>query len=89
MILATLLAIFVNQKLRGIGIFRTIYFSPQVVTMTVVAVVWSFIFSPSNDGMLNSILNLLRIEPQRWLKDPKLALLCIADGLLMKKRWKL
>lgn len=78
MILATLLAIFVNEKLRGIGIFRTIYFSPQVVTMTVVAVVWSFIFSPSNDGMLNSILNLLRIEPQRWLKDPKLALLCIA-----------
>lgn len=77
-VLATLLAIFVNQKLRGVGIFRTIYFSPQVVTMTVVAVVWSFIFSPGNDGMLNSILNFMHIEPQRWLKDPVLALPCIA-----------
>lgn len=77
-ILATLLAIFVNKKLRGVGIFRTIYFSPQVVTMTVVAIVWSFIFSPSGDGLLNSVLQFFHLQPQTWLKDPHLALLCIA-----------
>lgn len=77
-LLATLLAIFVNKKLRGVGVFRTIYFSPQVVTMTVVAIVWSFIFSPSGDGLLNSVLQFFHLQPQTWLKDPHLALLCIA-----------
>lgn len=76
--LGTLLAILVNKQMKGVKIFRMIYFSPQVVTMTVVAVVWSFILSPNAEGMMNSFLGVLGIEPQRWLQDPKLALICIA-----------
>ena len=78
LILGTLLAVFVNKTLKGVKIFRLIYFSPQVVTMTVVAVVWSFIFSSNTNGLLNSILKLFNLEPQRWLQDSHLALLCIA-----------
>lgn len=78
LLLATLLAILVNKQMRGVKIFRMIYFSPQVVTMTVVAVVWSFILSPNSEGIMNSMLGLLGIEPQRWLQDSRLALLCIA-----------
>lgn len=78
LVLGTLLAVFVNKRLKGVKIFRLIYFSPQVVTMTVVAVVWSFVFSSNTNGLLNSILNLFHIEPQRWLQDPHLALPCIA-----------
>ena len=77
-LLGTLLAVFVNSKLRGVKIFRTIYFSPQVVTMTVVAVVWSFIFSSSESGLMNSALQLFGLEPQRWLQDTHCAMFCIA-----------
>ena len=76
--LSTLLAILVNNQLKGVRIFRIIYFSPQVVTMTAVAVVWSFLLSPTSDGLLNSFLKIFGLAPQRWLQDPKLAMLCIA-----------
>ena len=77
-LLGTLLAVFVNSKLRGVKIFRTIYFSPQVVTMTVVAVVWAFIFSSGESGLMNSVLQLFGLEPQRWLQDTQWAMFCIA-----------
>lgn len=41
LILATLLALLVNRKAKGVTFFRMIYFSPQVVTMTVVTVIWA------------------------------------------------
>lgn len=77
-LLGTLLAVFVNNSLRGVKLFRTIYFSPQVVTMTVVAVVWSFIFSSSESGLMNSVLKFFGLEAQRWLQDTHWALFCIA-----------
>ena len=78
LLFATLLAILVNRQMKGIKLFRMIYFSPQVVTMTVVAVVWSFILSSGSDGIMNSVLGFFGIEPQRWLQDSRLALVCIA-----------
>lgn len=78
MVFATLLALLVNRKTRGVTAFRTIYFSPQVVTMTVVAVIWGYIFSGAEDGLLNSLMALFGVQPQRWLQDPDLAMPCIA-----------
>ena len=78
LVLSTLLAVLVNKKIRYISVFRLIYFSPQVVTMTVVCIVWAFIFSPNSTGLMNSVLGLFGIEAQRWLRDKNLALLCIA-----------
>ncbi|WP_312426428.1 carbohydrate ABC transporter permease [Lacrimispora sp.] len=77
-ILGTMLAVLVNNSMKGVKIFRTIYFSPQIVTMTVVAVVWSFIFSPGSDGLMNSALKLFGLQPQAWLQDSQWALFCIA-----------
>ena len=77
-VFGTILAVFVNRPLKGVKIFRAIYFSPQVVTMTVVAVVWSFIFSPGDTGIMNTLLGLFGIEPQTWLQDPDLAMGCLA-----------
>ncbi|WP_020618398.1 carbohydrate ABC transporter permease [Paenibacillus daejeonensis] len=76
--ISTVLAVLVNKRIKGIGIIRLIYFSPQIVSITVVAVIWAFIFSPSADGLLNSLLHSLGLEPQLWLKDPKLAMYGIA-----------
>ena len=77
-VLGTILAVFVNRPLKSVKVFRAIYFSPQVVTMTVVAVVWSFIFSPGSTGIMNSLLGLFGVEPHTWLQDPDLALSCLA-----------
>lgn len=74
--LALLLALLINQKLRGINIFRTIYFMPVVVSIVVVALLWRFIYS-GQDGLLNTLLGFLTFgafKPVDWLGNPATAL---------------
>lgn len=58
----------------GRGIFRVIYFSPQVMAVAITAVIWRWIYAPQN-GPLNALLHLLGLpwQPQ-WLADKNLAL---------------
>lgn len=73
--LALLLAIFVNQKLRFVNVFRTIYFSPVVVTMVVVSIIWKFMYNPG-EGMINAFLQWISfgyLGPYDWLDNTKLA----------------
>lgn len=78
LVLATLLALMINRKVKGVTVFRMIYFSPQVVTMTVVTVIWGFFFSSTSDGLINSLLSVFGIPTQRWLQDTALAMPAIA-----------
>jgi multiple sugar transport system permease protein len=74
--LALGLALLINQKLRGINLFRTIYFMPVVVSIVVVSLLWRFIYDGS-DGLLNNILAWLSFgafEPIDWLGNPSTAL---------------
>ncbi|MGR3465631.1 carbohydrate ABC transporter permease [Limimaricola sp.] len=74
--LALGLALLVNQRLRGINIFRTIYFMPVVVSIVVVSLLWRFIYD-GNDGLLNNMLSGLTFglfEPVDWLGNPETAL---------------
>lgn len=74
--LALLLAMLINQPLRGINVFRTIYFMPVVISMVVVAFLWRFIYS-GNSGLLNSLLTQLSFgyfQPVDWLGQPSTAL---------------
>lgn len=71
-----LLAVLVNQKIRGVNIFRTIYFVPVVVSMVVVGLLWRFIYDGQN-GLLNNILGFLTFgafEAIDWLGNPSTAL---------------
>lgn len=73
------LAMLVNQRLKGVNIFRTIYFSPVVISMVVVSVIWTFLYDPV-DGFINRLIGWLSfgfIGPQDWLNDPSLAFFCI------------
>lgn len=73
--LALCLAMMINQKLRGINIFRTIYFMPVVVSMVVVALLWRFIYDGQN-GLLNTLLSALTFglfKPMDWLGSPSTA----------------
>jgi multiple sugar transport system permease protein len=79
--LAVALAIFLNQKLRGIAFFRTFFFMPVVFPMSLVVVIWSLFFSRDNLGIFNSVLETISgglIEPIDWLGTEALALPSIA-----------
>ncbi|MEO5806504.1 sugar ABC transporter permease [Devosia sp.] len=74
--LALLLALLINQKLRGINVFRAIYFMPVVVSIVVVALLWRFIYDGQN-GLLNSMLGAITFggfKPVDWLGNPATAL---------------
>lgn len=74
--LALGLALLINQRLKGINVFRAIYFMPVVVSIVVVALLWRFLYDVS-DGMINSMLGFFSfglIGPVDWLGNPNTAL---------------
>lgn len=78
------LAFVLNQcKLKERVLYRTIFYFPNIVSLTVVGIIWSFVFHP-NVGIVNKILGAVGLESlQRpWLGDSKTALWCIAFTLL-------
>ncbi|WOC32781.1 MULTISPECIES: carbohydrate ABC transporter permease [Caproicibacterium] len=76
-ILSILLAVLVNRKLRGITVFRTLFYIPVVTSMVAVSIMWGFIFDPN--GLINTLLlNMGAIKsPLGFLTDSKTAMLCI------------
>jgi multiple sugar transport system permease protein len=75
--LALLLAMLVNRKMRGVVVFRTLFFMPVVFPLSLVAVVWILIFAPGANGMMNALLSKLSLgawAARNFLHDPWLAL---------------
>jgi multiple sugar transport system permease protein len=64
-----LLAVLVNNAVRGVKFFRTIYFIPSIVTGVVLSVVWLWMFNPQF-GLLNSFLAYMGVPGPLWLLDP-------------------
>jgi len=62
------MALLMNQKLRGMSLFRTIYYLPSVLSGVAVAVLWQFVFN-QNYGVLNWLLNFVGIGPVNWLQS--------------------
>ena len=61
------LALLLNQKVRGMYLFRTILFMPSVIAGTAVAVLWSILLNP-DVGVVNQLLISIGIsDPPRWL----------------------
>ena len=56
--------------------FRAAYFLPTIVSFSIAGVVWLWMFNPIV-GVLNSLLQLVGLDPLRWLNDPDLALWCV------------
>lgn len=80
-IIALVLAMLISKPLRGIGIFRTIFYLPSVVSSVAVAIMWGWIFH-SEYGLLNYALSLLGISGPRWLSDPSWAIVAIVIASL-------
>lgn len=73
---ALCLALLINQRVRGINVFRTIYFMPVVISMVVVSMLWRFIYDGQN-GLLNTVLGFFSfglMDPVDWLGQSSTAL---------------
>jgi multiple sugar transport system permease protein len=64
-----LLAVLVNNAVKGVKIFRTIYFIPSIVTGVVLSVLWLWMLNPQY-GLINSFLAYFGIQGPLWLLDP-------------------
>lgn len=76
-LLALLLAVALNGRLKGKGIYRTIYFIPMVAAPAAVTMVWKWLYN-YQFGLINHILNSLGLSSVNWIDDPKVAMISIA-----------
>ncbi len=67
------LAMLLNQKIRAVSLWRTIYFLPSVVSGAAVAVLWLWILNPVF-GIVNSLLRQVGLQPPDWLNNDATAL---------------
>ncbi|WP_218884130.1 carbohydrate ABC transporter permease [Burkholderia guangdongensis] len=77
--LALATALLINRKLRGITFFRAAFFSPVVISMVVISIVWSFLYD-RQFGLINQMLSAMsfgHIQPIDWLGNPHVAMLAI------------
>lgn len=75
-VVAFIMAMFVNVKVRGIEIFRTVFYLPFCISLTISTVIWQMMLNVNN-GVVNSMLGVLGIKPIGFLIDKKWALLSI------------
>ena len=62
------LAMLLNTSIRGLAIFRTIFYLPAILSGVAVALMWRWIFS-TEFGLLNALLDIIGIEGPAWLTD--------------------
>ncbi len=67
------LALLMNQRVRGITIYRTIFYLPSVLSGVAFVVVWMWLLHPEA-GLVNAFIKLFGIDGPRWLTDPDTAL---------------
>lgn len=80
-VLAFLMALWVNRPERHWRWLRTAFFVPVVVSMPVLAILWTMLYQPAEGdqiGLINAVLQLFGLPAQNWLQNPHLALPAIA-----------
>ena len=83
MLTALFVALLMNQRIRGILVFRTIYYLPAVVTGVTVSVMWKWMLNPDY-GIVNHILRAVGIAGPQWLFSSQWAL----PSLIFMSMWQ-
>lgn len=81
--LALVLALLINNNFKFRNVFRIAYFSPVITSMTVIAILWIFLYNP-NEGLINSFLNFLGIENQPFLRNKDQAM----NSIIFMSAWQ-
>ncbi|MDO4329563.1 MAG: sugar ABC transporter permease [Lachnospiraceae bacterium] len=83
--LALALALLISPRKKGVSIFRAAYFSPNVTSMVVVAILWSVLYNPNpSTGLLNAFLTKLGFPACGFLTDPKTAM----NSIIFMSAWQ-
>lgn len=77
------LALLLNIRLPGVTFFRAIFYTPAVVSVIAVSVVWVWLYEPTY-GLLNAALEAVGLPPSQWLSDPAWAM----PGIILMMVWK-
>jgi multiple sugar transport system permease protein len=80
-VVSLILAYLLFQKMRGRGIYRTLYYLPYITSVIAAAVIFNWLMNP-NYGFFNSLLELVGIGPQKWLDEPRGLFELISGGAL-------
>jgi len=84
LVLSFFIALLLNNRIRGISIYRTIYYLPSIVPAVASAVLWAFILN-SEFGLLNAGLRAVGLPKILWLQEPEWAL----PALILMSLWGL
>lgn len=84
LVLSFFIAILLNSKVKGIAIFRTIFYIPSIVPAVANAVLWNFVFN-TEFGLANVVLRALGLPKIMWLQDPDWAM----PALIIMSLWGL
>ena len=76
------ISLLLNMKIRGMNIYRTLFYIPVVLPGVAVTLLWVWIFNPEF-GIINHLLSLIGIEGPRWFYSPRWAL----PGLILQSLW--
>ena len=81
---AIVLAVLVNNSLPGIRLFRAAFYMPVVTSVSVVGIMWGWMYN--EQGLVNAVLQALRVinEPIGWLSDDRIALF----SLMLVTLWR-
>lgn len=71
-IIPLFLAILINQKIKGITLYKILIYLPVIVSIVVAAIAFKWLYA--EQGILNYLLNVFHIHPIGWLTDPKYAI---------------
>ncbi len=78
--LSLLAAVLLNQKIRALGFYRTVFFLPVVTSLVAVSMVWKWIFHPRL-GLLNYVFEVFGGNAMLWLEEPRGIFEMMASGL--------
>lgn len=76
LVISTFLASLMSQKMKGVGVYRVVYFMPMIAAPAAVAMVWRLMFN-SDYGVLNAILRAFGSDGISWLNDPRFAMMSV------------
>lgn len=83
LIAAMIVALILNSHVKGVGIFRVLYYIPVITSWVAGALIWKWVLSPEY-GAINNILALFGIEGPSWLQSSKWAM----PAIVLASVWK-
>lgn len=82
--LPIVVAIMLNEMVRGKGFFKFITYFPAIVPTVAVSMIWYYVYLPDQGGLLNMFLGMFGAEPHQWLQNASLTIPLIVLTMVWK-----